>query len=146
MVERESNMMLELIIDQVLEIMCENVDEPAGRGCGYGITEEGQEEIAHVMKEFYFKEHEMTQTATVREDKKFEASITERTEDLHEGSGVLKRIKRKVLMHREPIIAQTEAAARTKAIRKFTKRMTDEDAEVCIDRLEVEVFDCTFRG
>ncbi len=138
--------MLELIIDQVLEIMCENVDEPVGRGCGYGITEEGQEEIAHVMKEFYFKEHEMTQTATVREDKKFEVSITERTEDLHEGSGVLKRIKRKVLMHRKAIIAQSELAARAKAVRTLAKKMTEEDAEALIDRLEVEVYDSTFRG
>lgn len=33
------------ILDEICVSACENVDEPAGSGCGYGITEDGQSEI-----------------------------------------------------------------------------------------------------
>jgi len=80
----------------------------------------------------------------MREQKKYEVSITDRIEDLHEGSGVLKSIKRKVLMHREAVIAESQQAARVKAINRVTKKATD--VEDVVDRLEVEVSECTFRG
>ena len=32
----------EYLLDDLQEIMCLNVEEPAGRGCGYGISEAGQ--------------------------------------------------------------------------------------------------------
>lgn len=82
----------------------------------------------------------------MKEQKKYEISVTERTEDIHEGSGVLKKIKRKIHLHREAVIAESKAAARSKVERKLTKKMTDENAEDFIDRLEVEVVECTFRG
>ena len=42
----------EEIADELFDIMCDsnNVEEPAGRGCGYGFTEDGQAEILAVIK------------------------------------------------------------------------------------------------
>lgn len=45
------------IIDDVYEIISCNIEEPAGRGCGYGITEEGQA----LLEELFGKDRIMEQ-------------------------------------------------------------------------------------
>ena len=41
----------DLVFD-IEEIICEHVSEPAGHGCGYGISAEGEVEITNLIKEF----------------------------------------------------------------------------------------------
>ena len=55
-------------------------------------------------------------TATVVETMPFEGSVIERTEDRHEGSGVLREINREFILHRVPIIAVDVDMARVELI------------------------------
>ncbi len=75
----------------------------------------------------------------MKEQKVFEVSVIEKIEDLHEGSGVLKKIKRKVHLFRSAIVSTSADGARAKAIGKLTKKMTEDAAEEFIDSLEVSV-------
>ena len=40
------------LLDNLEEILCYNIEEPAGRGCGYGITSQGQKEMYEFVKNF----------------------------------------------------------------------------------------------
>ena len=134
----------EEITEELFDIMCnENyVEEPAGCGCGYGFTEDGQAEVLAVIKRIMpqtRKEENIMSTGTVVEQVVFEVTVVERTEVLCEGSGVLKKINRKKHLWREPVVAVNEKTAESKAIRKLTKKMDDAEAEAFIDRLKVTV-------
>lgn len=100
----------EQIIDEIQEIICQEIDEPAGSGCGYGLTEEGQINLKTFI-ETYFKPFERNKVmsnetqATVLEEKIFEGSAIQRAEVRHETSGYLAGITRKKLVYRELIIA-----------------------------------------
>lgn len=39
----------DLVFD-IEEIICEHITEPAGRGCGYGITGEGEKALTEFLK------------------------------------------------------------------------------------------------
>ena len=52
--EQEEN--INALIDDICCIACENVEEPAGRGCGYGIRQNGYDKIERLIKEFLKKE------------------------------------------------------------------------------------------
>lgn len=75
----------------------------------------------------------------MKEQKAFEVTIVEVIEDIIAATNVVQGIKRKFHMNRVPFIALTSAAARSKAERKLTKKMTDEVAEKFLDSLEVKV-------
>lgn len=48
-VEKEEK--IEKFMEEIFEIICPHLEEPAGRGCGYGIREAGQEEaLQHALK------------------------------------------------------------------------------------------------
>lgn len=48
----ESKASIEALLLDLQEIVCTNIDEPAGQGCGYGITEAGQLEIKKLVENF----------------------------------------------------------------------------------------------
>ncbi|MCK5612432.1 hypothetical protein KAR91_61740 [Candidatus Pacearchaeota archaeon] len=82
----------------------------------------------------------------MKEQKAFEVTIVEKIEDIIAATNVVQGIKRKFHMNREPIVALTPAAARSKAERKLTKKMTEEAADLFIDSLEVKVEAVNFPG
>lgn len=43
------------LLDDLQEIMCTNIEEPAGPRCGYGISESGQEEMTSIINNFMLK-------------------------------------------------------------------------------------------
>lgn len=53
----------------------------------------------------------------MKEQKIYEVTIIERTEDLHEGSGVVKKVNRRARCFREPISAVSEESAKQKALK-----------------------------
>jgi hypothetical protein len=75
----------------------------------------------------------------MKEQKVFEVSIVSKTEDVIAATAVIQGIKRAVKIWREPVVALTADAARSKVERKLTKKMTECDAEALIDSLEVKV-------
>lgn len=52
----EKEEMAEEFVQELLEMLCTEIDEPAGRGCGYGFSEKGQDAavrlILNKVKEF----------------------------------------------------------------------------------------------
>ncbi len=64
----------EEIAEEICEILCENAEEPAGRGCGYGITEDGQDELKA------FIELKRSSIMSGTEEKMHNVSIDVRTE------------------------------------------------------------------
>ena len=54
--------------------------------------------------------------STVTETNVYEGSVIEKTEDRHEGSGVLREINREVVLHRVPIVAVDIDMARCELI------------------------------
>ncbi|MDB4507362.1 hypothetical protein N9064_00570 [bacterium] len=46
--EREEN--IAKLCEEIMEIICGEVDEPAGCGCGYGITEAGQDQVQSLLE------------------------------------------------------------------------------------------------
>ena len=138
----------EEIADELFDIMCDEnyVEEPAGRGCGYGFTEDGQAEILAVIKRILPQSRKDSIMSTIKEQKAFEVTIVEKTDNIIAATNVIQGIKRKFHLNREPIIALSATAARSKAERKLTKKMTDSDAETFIDSLEVKVEAVNFPG
>lgn len=47
--------LIEEHIDDLQEIICTNIDEPAGHRYGYGMTEEGQNQMALAISSFVSK-------------------------------------------------------------------------------------------
>ena len=45
----------ENFITELLETISGHIEEPAGRGCGYGVTEEGVNEIESFISGYYIK-------------------------------------------------------------------------------------------
>ena len=41
---------LDDFINNILKIFCENIDQPAGTRCGYGMTKKGQDAVAEFIK------------------------------------------------------------------------------------------------
>lgn len=57
----------EEIVDEICEALYGNIDEPAGHGCGYGVTEDGTAEILAIIKRIIpqtRKEDVMSETTT----------------------------------------------------------------------------------
>ena len=71
----------EEIAEELCEIFCENADEPAGRNCGYGVTEDGQDQILAVIKQILSQtltERKCNMsTATVKEQQVFKVTAIE---------------------------------------------------------------------
>jgi len=71
----------EEIAEELCEIFCENADEPAGRNCGYGVTDDGQEQILAVIKRILpqtLTERKCNMsTATVKEQQVFKVTAIE---------------------------------------------------------------------
>lgn len=44
--------MVDVLMDNLQEILCHTIDEPAGPRCGYGITEQGQHEMKFAIIQF----------------------------------------------------------------------------------------------
>lgn len=82
----------------------------------------------------------------MKEEKVFEVSIVSKTEDIIASTAVVQGIKRAVKIWREPVVALTADAARSKVERKLTKKLTEADAETLIDSLEVKVVLVDFPG
>lgn len=82
----------------------------------------------------------------MKEQRIFEVSIVSKTEDIIAATAVIQGIKRAVKIWREPVVALTAEAARSKVERKLTKKLTEADAEVLIDSLEVKVEAVNFPG
>ena len=78
-------------------------------------------------------------TVQMKEQKVFEVSVVSKTDDVIAATAVIQGIKRVVKLFREPIVALTATAARSKAERKLVKGMKDEDVDAFIDSLEVKV-------
>lgn len=49
------NSWVEEIMDNICEIVCTNIEEPAGRGCGYGIRVEGCRDLENYLFDFLEK-------------------------------------------------------------------------------------------
>lgn len=47
-IEKEEE--IEKLAENIFEIICMEIEEPAGHGAGYGIREEGQEEVIEFLK------------------------------------------------------------------------------------------------
>lgn len=41
---------VEKIVNELCEIICENIEQPAGSGCGYGVTKEGIEIMSDLLE------------------------------------------------------------------------------------------------
>lgn len=140
------------VFEEILDIMQDKnyVEEPAGHGCGYGFTEDGQAEIMEVIKRILpQKEKEvkiMAATHVVVEELAFEVTAVETTQVLHETSGVLVKIGRKFHAHRKDVIAVSAKAARSKIERQICAGLEDDAAEALVDRLEVHAEKVNFPG
>ena len=53
--EEEVEDFIEELTDELIAAVGENVDEPAGTGCGYGVTERGSYEAEKVVREYLDK-------------------------------------------------------------------------------------------
>jgi len=50
MVEFDEN--IEKKFDEICEVLCEKIEEPAGRGCGYGLNSKQMEIAFNIFKDF----------------------------------------------------------------------------------------------
>jgi hypothetical protein len=126
---------LEHITEEICEILCENAEQPAGRGCGYGITEDGQAEILAVIKRIL---PQTEKESIMKEQKIYHVTVAEKIEDLIETTGIIQGINRTVLFDGK-VSAVTERSAEAKA-KKHIKSEYDED------NLEVKVEAVNFSG
>lgn len=123
--------------DELYDILSTSIDEPAGSGCGYGVTEEGQAEIMKLFERINVEE------AKVVQEKLYEVTVVKKTQVLHD-NGVVKKNACESLVHRKPVVAVSAAAARSKVERSLTKKLEDVAAEALIDQLEVKVENVNF--
>jgi len=53
--ENEKDEIIEDTVTEICEALCESIEEPAGVGCGYGVTEKGTEELSIILTNFLKK-------------------------------------------------------------------------------------------
>ncbi len=132
-------MYAEEIAEELCEIFCENAEEPAGSGCGYGVTEDGQADILAVIKRILPQsERNIMSERIVVVEQLFEVTAIEKTQKLN-SAGFLMKEGLTLHAHRQPITATSADAARSKIERSITKGLEDDAADALIDRLEVKV-------
>ncbi|MHC4296471.1 MAG: hypothetical protein ACYS7Y_04150 [Planctomycetota bacterium] len=49
--EQAKNEAVEQLVTDVIDVLCEGVHEPAGRGCGFGITDEAAAEADRLLRD-----------------------------------------------------------------------------------------------
>ncbi len=49
---KEDKEKIEAVIEEVIETLCEGVEEPAGRGCGFGVRQEYIDSACKVLEKF----------------------------------------------------------------------------------------------
>lgn len=47
--EKEKKEELAGLLSDLEDVLCDHIEEPAGRGCGYGLTDDGSAEIKAIM-------------------------------------------------------------------------------------------------
>ena len=116
------------IADELFEIMCDGnyIEEPAGRGCGYGFTEEGQAEVMEVIKRILSqteKESIMNtpQYAAVKTIRNFKVTAIETVQKAHKGTNMLIEDEENVLLEEKLFKGGTKELALFDAMNEVKK-------------------------
>jgi hypothetical protein len=117
----------EEIVDEICEALVGNIEEPAGSGCGYGVTEEGLAEILEVIKRILpQKEKESIMStvptyAAVKRIGNYKVTAIETAIETHEETNMIVTEAESVLLDEKLFKASTQQLAEFAALKECEK-------------------------
>jgi hypothetical protein len=115
------------IVDDICEALVGNIEEPAGRGCGYGVTEDGIAEIMAVIKRILpQKEKDMIMSteptyAAVKKTRNFKITAIELIQKAHKGTNMLIESDENVILDEALFKGTTPQLAEFAAMKQIEK-------------------------
>ena len=110
--------------EELEEIVCTNLEEPAGHGCGYGFTEDGQAELTKLIKSF-FPERKIIMNeptyAAVKKTRNFKITAIETVQKAHKGTNMLIEDEENVILNEKLFKGATKELALFDAMKEVEK-------------------------
>ena len=126
--------------DELYDIISGNIDEPAGHGCGYGITDDGQAEIASLIDSVLKQNRKEVSFMSTNTPEAYKVTAIEHLEQIDGSPAVLPKIH----LWGKEWPAADEATVEDMVKRSLTKTMeTDDEVVAFLGRLKIDV-SCPF--